>query len=82
MAAGWQAIPSMYYNIHYQKDNDKFQKLLDQEMAPLLLIENKSARYCPEWRKMDNVKVHIFWEDHQILQNLHLNLFWHHIGQK
>ena len=32
-----------------------FQKLLDQEMAPLSLIGNKSVRYCPEWRKKDNV---------------------------
>ena len=32
---------------------------------------------CP-W----NVKVHIFWEGHKILWNLHLTFDWHYIGQK
>ena len=27
-------------------------------------------------------KVHIFWEGHKILQNLHLIFDWHYIGQK
>ena len=27
-------------------------------------------------------KVHIFWEGHKILRNLHLTFDWHHIGQK
>ena len=27
-------------------------------------------------------KVHIFWEGHKILQNLHLTFDWHYIGQK
>ena len=28
------------------------------------------------------LKVHIFWEGHKILRNLHLTLDWHCIGQK
>ena len=27
-------------------------------------------------------KVHIFWEGHKILQNLHIAFDWHYIGQK
>ena len=27
-------------------------------------------------------KVHIFWEGHKILQNIHLTFDWHYIGQK
>ena len=27
-------------------------------------------------------KVHIFWEVHKLLQNLHLTFDWHYIGQK
>ena len=27
-------------------------------------------------------KVHIFWEGHKILRNLHLTFDWHYIGQK
>ena len=27
-------------------------------------------------------KVHIFWEGHKILQNLHLTFDWHYKGQK
>ena len=29
-----------------------------------------------------NCKVHIFWEGHKILRNLHLTFDWHYIGQK
>ena len=28
------------------------------------------------------IKVHIFWEGHKILRNLHLTFDWHYIGQK
>ena len=28
------------------------------------------------------IKVHIFWESHKILRNLHLTFDWHYIGQK
>ena len=28
------------------------------------------------------VKVHIFWESHKILQNIHLAFDWHYTGQK
>ena len=29
----------------------------------------------------DSGKVHIFWEGHKILRNLHLTFDWHHIGK-
>ena len=28
------------------------------------------------------IKVHIFWEGHKILQNVHFTFDWHYIGQK
>ena len=33
-----------------------------------------------QWKQ--DSKVHIFWEGHKILRNLHLTFHWHHIGQK
>ena len=33
---------------------------------------------CP----VDAIKVHILWEGHEILRNLHLTFDWHYIGQK
>ena len=32
--------------------------------------------------KVISIKVHIFWEGHKILRNLHLTFDWHYIGQK
>ena len=31
---------------------------------------------------LKHIKVHIFWEGHKILQNLHLTFDWHYIGKK
>ena len=39
-------------------------------------FDNKSL--CVEC----SIKVHIYWEDHKILRNLHLTFDWHYIGQK
>ena len=33
-------------------------------------------------KRKENAFVHIFWEDHKILRNLHLTFDWHYIGQK
>ena len=38
-------------------------------------------------RKIEKIKnqenkVHIFWEGHKILQNIHLTFDWHYIGHK
>ena len=29
-----------------------------------------------------DIKVHVFWEGHKILRNLHITFDWHYIGQK
>ena len=33
-------------------------------------------------RMCSSIKVHIFWEGHKILRNLHFTFDWHYIGQK
>ena len=38
--------------------------------------------YSPDMSPMDFGKVHIFWEGHKILRNLHLTFDWHYTGQK
>ena len=46
---------------------------------------HENVCFCIEFNCVDKklaFKVHIFWEGHKILQNLHLTFDWHYIGQK
>ena len=50
---------------------------------------NVFAQWCLEimYRLVANffwmiIKVHIFWEGHKILRNIHLTFDWHYIGKK
>ena len=38
-------------------------------------LSRAGALQFPSWKQADN-KVHIFWEDHKIFQNLHLTFVW------
>ena len=37
---------------------------------------------CKKIKLSKYFKVHIFWEGHKLLRNLHLTFDWHYIGQK
>ena len=40
------------------------------------------AKFIGKMQKKSDIKVHIFWEGHKILRNLHLTFSWHYIRQK
>ena len=54
---------------------------LRHQMQPCLLnlkfIYSESGCWCDS----GSIKVHLFWEGHKILRNLHLRFDWHYIGQ-
>ena len=65
---------------------DKGRKISKTYFLALKKRTKKFAWFCKDlkcvlkWRYF--IKVHIFWEGHKIMRNLHLTFDWHYIGQK
>ena len=54
----------------------------DPETEVSTLMSKKRLKIILISEAVIDFKVHIFWEGHKILQNLHLTFDWHYIEQK
>ena len=70
---------------HFNFTIVKFGQILERPACHLCHTQiGKFRKSSAFLRRSQNfaVKVHIFWEGHKILWNLHLTFDWHYIGQK